>query len=132
MNARELAAAIRKGHTMIGESNAWPVSTINGKQCATCALGAALYGLGMNADDFDRVWEKSMDGEEASSVIFGISLELASEISTKHINGMPRLEIADWLDTLEPAQRQTFENFMQATLKSVDTEATNETDKINT
>lgn len=114
MDAKQLAAAIRKGHTMIGET-----TNLFLKNGCGCALGAAWVGSGKTEK------ERFALGVAASPEFarhMGIETQLASEISRKHFRGMPRLAIADWLDTLEPTQRQTFDSFLAATLKSVELE----------
>lgn len=119
MSPRELAAAIRKGHTMVGEAKEWPAVA----NYPTCALGAALYGAGKTVQEFlDAFFASKSDGRHAMAKVFGISHDLAFKISVKHSGGEERLAIADWLDTLEPAHRQTFGSFMAATLKHVETE----------
>ena len=89
---RELAAAIRKGHTMIKES----VSVFVSPDCG-CALGAAWYGTGKTYEDWLK---KKLDVREEMCAVLGITEGLRLEISGMHFHGKPRLAIADWLDTL--------------------------------
>ena len=95
---RELAAAIRKGHTMIGESPSF-MPTSDESLCG-CALTAAWYGIGKQSDDYWKARRNEVDACDVFSKVFGIDWGLAREISRKHCSGIKRLEIADWLDTL--------------------------------
>lgn len=62
----------------------------------------------------------NLDAYQVSAKFLCADLTLVKEISRQHWNGTPRLAIADWLDSLEPAQRQTFDDFLAATLKAVE------------
>ncbi len=98
MTPKELAAAIRKGHTMIGETSAW---YFNGK-CG-CALGAAIAAIGITADRWCEAkveYGEGYKGIPAAAALLDAPFDLVSKINTKHAHGMPRLKIADWLDTL--------------------------------
>lgn len=112
MNAKELAAAIRRGHTMIGESR---ICFLVGG-CG-CALGAAWVGSGRTEGERHSLY---VNGSSGFAKHMGVESNLALEVSHKHFCGTPRLAIADWLETLEPAQRQTFEDFMRATMVAVE------------
>ena len=120
MTPRELAAAIRKGHTMIGEGNNFMPSDFNGN-CG-CALSAAWFGIGKHKKEFFK-HIKYDNIPSTFSERMNFPEILATEINDRHCGGMSRLAIADWLDTLEPetkpADKQTFDEFMQAVMLPV-------------
>ena len=119
MTPRELAAAIRKGHTMIGESRNEYLT----KDCG-CAIGAALAADGVSYD----MWIAALvvangKGYETAAKLLGVEADIMRKVNTKHCGGTPRLAIADWLDTLDvskPKDAQTFNDFMAATLRAVE------------
>ena len=98
---RELAAAIRKGHTMIGETKLKFIHHpgLGQKPCG-CALGAAWVGAGKKAMEFWRAGRATTTGIGIFADGLGIPLATAKQINDKHCSGIPRLQIADWLDTL--------------------------------
>lgn len=125
MSPRELAAAIRKGHTMVGESQSWP-ARFGGVDCPTCAIGAAIYGAGFSTEDFDSIWHEIRDGCKTGARILNIPHELAFRVSAMHSKGMPRLQVADWLETLDvskPKDAQSFNDFMKVVTQPVELEA---------
>ena len=127
MTPRELAAAIRKGHTMIEEDREIFLIERMGILCG-CALGAAWVGAGRSFQQKEYICcdNPRMSRLDIIGNALGIPGDIASRISAKHYHGMPRLAIADWLDTLEPetkpADKQTFERFLADVLKPVDTQ----------
>lgn len=120
MNARELAAAIRKGATMVTET------TKNHCGCAIGTIFLAVTGKNL-VHDYMKVGAP-LGGDcyiDAVAHVCNASRKLIREIEMKHIHGTPRLAIADWLDTLEPAQEQPAHPFIAqmkdfATLVSVE------------
>lgn len=122
MTPSQLAASIRRGHTMIGESADFMPAFDGGNACG-CALSAAWLGSGKSVDEY---WAERMHTSEPHLVFaggLGITAEFAKEISRRHCGGTSRLAIADWLDTLDvtkPKDAQTFEQFLAATLKPVE------------
>lgn len=119
MTPRELAAAIRRGHTMIRETDL-PFLDVD---CG-CALGAAYVGAGNKAFRVNSLGDDFINQpSEWFSSKLGIPLALARSISGKHYGGMKRLAIADWLDTLEPEtkpqDKQSFETFMATVMQPV-------------
>lgn len=105
MTNKELAAAIRRGHGMIRECRDTYLNTSN--DCG-CAIGAAIVGIGKTYQDYSF-----QDVVNDFSDFLGISRKLAIDISTKHSNGITRLAIADWLDTLDaPVTDKAFTDFM--------------------
>lgn len=127
MTPRELAAAIRKGHTMIGEGLAFMPSSLAGDNKIGCALCAAWLGAGKSVKDYWSERRNQTTAIQTFSSSLDISVELTQEISKRHCEGASknRLAIADWLDTLDvakPADAQTFERFMQTALVPVDIE----------
>lgn len=121
MTPKELAAAIRKGHTMIGEARLefWSRESNCG-----CALGAAFAGIGFTPEKVNALLGyNSSETHKAFAPILGITPELSRQISMKHVGGMPRLEVADWLDTLDvskPKDAQTFSDFMKVVTQPVE------------
>ncbi len=95
MSPKELAAAIRKGHTMIGETTTFFYDGYCG-----CALGAAIASLGISYDQWAERLHLNESGVEFCARALNAPLDLMLEISRTHESGMPRLAIADWLDTL--------------------------------
>lgn len=124
MTPKQLAAAIRKGHGMAGEACEFMTTLTHAisypKSDCCCALGAAWLGSGKSERDY---WDG--DGLGIAKIARGLRIpeELASEISSRHCSGTPRLAIADWLDTLEPetkpADKQSFDAFMATVMKPV-------------
>ncbi len=99
MTPKELAAAIRKGHTMIGETMQFMHSK-DENPCG-CALTAAWYGSGKTHVEYWDGWlKRKKTGVNIFIQDLCIPEELAVEVSNKHCSGMKRLEIAGWLDTL--------------------------------
>ena len=92
MNYKELAAAIRQGHTMIRENSKYYLY----KGCG-CALGAAAVGANkLRVDD-------NFVGLGAIAELLGIPFTLACEISRRHQMGESRLAIAN---SLKPEQKE--------------------------
>ena len=87
----KLSQAIRRGHEMIGEASNFFLS-----DCEGCAIGAAWVGIGLSLNDFCAAWRRG--SEEAIAEGLGITVDLFLEVSRMHQSGMPRLQIADWLD----------------------------------
>ncbi len=106
MNAKQLAAAIRKGHGMIGETHR---VYFDGDNCG-CAIGAAMIASGCafpwRADGIDYL--------SPAARALSVDKTLLREISARHQCGTPRLAIADWLDSLDdsPADQSKFDAFM--------------------
>lgn len=120
MTPKELATAIRRGHTMIGETK---LDYLRG-DCG-CALGAAAVGCGKQSEFIANMANAAGAEGYAKQLapVLGISTNLFVYISNKHISGTPRLAIADWLDTLDvskPKDAQTFDAFMKAAMVPVD------------
>lgn len=125
MTPRELAAAIRKGHTMIDET----MNDYYTGDCG-CALGAALAGAGVSYSQYDNLVQKmrpkrGLDScKHAISELLDAPFDLMLAVSMRHVGGQKRLEIANWLDTLEPetnpADKQSFDAFMATVMKPVE------------
>jgi len=121
MTPRELAAAIRKGHTMIVETR----KDYYTGDCG-CALGAALAGVGVSYGRYDNLVQemrprRGLDScKHAISELLDAPFDLMLAVSMRHVGGESRLAIADWLDTLEPEtkpqHKQTFDAFMATVL----------------
>ena len=89
MTYKELAAAIRRGHTMIGERGTYLACG------AGCALAAGVVGAEiLPVSGF-------FNGVDEAARLLGIKESLARKISTMHSLGAPRLFIANWLDSPE-------------------------------
>ena len=87
----KLAQAIRRGHDMINEATGYYLLDSSG-----CAIGAAWVGMGLSQDDFSVAWAR--DEKKAIAKELGITFDLFLRISSMHQAGMPRLQIANWLD----------------------------------
>lgn len=98
MNARELAAAIRKGHTMVEEDHTSHFG------CAIGTIFIAVTGKNLVHDylSYQEPRERGFDSYiNAVSNACNAPRELIEEIERRHlIHGVTRLDIADWLDTL--------------------------------
>ena len=108
MSYRALAAAIRRGHTMIGEGISYMPSRHEEEvgDAFGCALCAAWYGIGKTAKDY---WDERSHGgrrEVMFAKAFGVDERIVEEISRRHCGGIKRTQIANWLDSLEP-QRES-------------------------
>lgn len=127
MTNKELAAAIRKGHTMIPEGKVYMYpSTISDE--GGCALCAAWYGAGKTKQNWrDLRRETGMHPIDAFNTTFLINRDLLCQIDSRHSAGESRLSLADWLETLEPGPAPTvaptpfqarpdFQHFMDKTL----------------
>lgn len=98
MRYKELADAIRRGHTMAGESKHYMTLACVGRNTC-CALGAAWLGSGRTEYDF---WVKCDDsGVGFIARTLNIPHPIAAGINKRHCDGTSRLQIADWLDSLE-------------------------------
>lgn len=98
MTPKQLSQAIRKGHMMIGETRSFYYS---GK-CG-CAIGAAVAAIGVTHEGWIEAKVEhgsGVHGRKTAAALLHAPYELISAISFKHSAGTPRLEIADWLDTL--------------------------------
>ena len=91
----KLSQAIRRGHEMIGEDHRGFLACGSG-----CAIGAAWVGSGRAAADFYKTFYRGDDGPRQIADELGISVELFNAVSFKHYQGMPRLAIAEWLETM--------------------------------
>ena len=91
----KLSQAIRRGHEMIGEDHRGFLACGSG-----CAIGAAWVGSGRAAADFYKTFYRGDDGPRQIADELGISVELFNDVSFKHYEGMPRLAIAEWLETM--------------------------------
>lgn len=96
MTPKELAAAIRKGHTMIGESHLLFLGSAN---CG-CALGSAIVGEGHTKKEWDDFKIQYANFTHAAAELLGAKKSLCEEISHRHFSGQKRLIIADWLDSI--------------------------------
>ena len=65
-----------------------------------CAIGAAWVGSGRAEADFYETFNRCNDGPQNMADELGISVELFNDVSFKHYQGMPRLAIAEWLETM--------------------------------
>ena len=124
MTPRKLASAIRKGHTMIGESR-WNYYNY---KCG-CVIGAALAGAHIPVEVWRReitlrnIFKKNFYETRAAQLL-QINSNLCILIAEMHLEQkISRLAIADWLDTLEPetkpANKQTFEQFMATAMMPI-------------
>lgn len=113
MTPRELANLIR-----IGAKKRPQCAGRLFKNGASCALGAAYEGLtgkSCATDDYAALYSAL----PILGKFDGNTTQIVKDIwDMNDSQSKTREQIADWLDKLEPAQ--TFENFMEATLKSVD------------
>lgn len=123
MSPRELATAIRKGGEMITPTIAY-YDPINKSGCVLCALAVGIIGSP------EAMWKKRVAFNSGGNYVqfvaetANIAVSMALKIE-RHFFGCSDdgyEPVADWLDTLEPAHRQTFDSFMAATLKHVETE----------
>lgn len=87
----KLSEAIRIGATKLKENQSW----LNGDGCG-CAVAMAAVAFG--ADPMrHQPWRKTL---ALVSERTGHSADyLQTDVEQKHCNGMPALEIADWLET---------------------------------
>lgn len=117
MSARDLAAAIRKGIEMSRPTHErhggrWIVRDEDG--CFACVLGTAALAIGYPL-------QYSGDAIKMCKDVFGVDSKTLLEVHGKYETlKISREQCADWLDTLEPAQRQTFDSFMAAALVAVE------------
>ena len=100
MTPREVAAAIRKGHSLIAEAEGVYLSTRNEPACG-CALGAAWVGTSLSIEEYWAGWSVDDRGVKRISRQLGIPFSSGARISHMHSGGTSRLKIANWLDTLE-------------------------------
>lgn len=118
MTPRELAAAIRKGAMLVVENNM--------THCG-CALGTAFWGVYGHSVLRENPPLRDMKWLHFLADKLGLEFSFADEIEKKHLSGISRLAIADWLDTLEPetkpadqpADKQSFDAFMATVMKPV-------------
>jgi hypothetical protein len=89
----KLSEAIRRGHTMIEEDRHRYLRSNKG-----CALGAMWVGMGRTEEEFRQLINQAAFPSYEVADVLGFDQELAITISAKHHRGMPRLEIADWLE----------------------------------
>lgn len=82
---------IRRGHTMIAEHRAGYLTSGCG-----CALGAAWVGSGRTVKEYRT---HSQWGATLIGPAIGLPIPMALEVSSRHFNGQPRLELADWLES---------------------------------
>ena len=88
----KLSDAIRIGHEMIGEMKVWLV-------CNTgCALAAAVVGAGHPKTQQLPYAEEMYS--RCQELFPGAPRDLLREISNRHSDGLPRLQIADWLESI--------------------------------
>lgn len=93
-----------------------------------CALGTAYVGAGFPYSENPHFEWPDSNFQNFYAEKLGITPDLATEISTMHYSGQrKRLEIAKWLDTLEPetkpADKQSFDAFMSTVMKPVEVTA---------